>query len=312
MMFQRECIVGKKLLPELSVAIAAAAWGLFWIPLRAFNSNGLTGSWAVLAQFLIPLLILIPFALLRLIQKKPTGIGQYRTGILVGVAVSLYLESLLLTDVARSLILFYVMPTWATMLEVFVMNHPLTKSRGISLGLGLLGMTVIIFNSNTLTVSLNLGDLLALLSGILFSFGVLRVRQANETSVFEQLFAFFLFSSVASFFFTLLPVSSLGTPPASNQIRQLAPWLVLTAAGFFIPTMLVIYWGSRHVNPGRLGILLQIEAVVGLGSAALLADEPFGVRQAIGAVFVIGAGFIEVLANSEMVSMGNRQIFTTE
>jgi drug/metabolite transporter (DMT)-like permease len=287
--------VGKKIYPELAVAIASAAWGLFWIPLRAFNNNGLTASWAVLAQFLTPLLILIPFALFRLTRKRPTGIGQYRTGILVGFAVSLYLESLLLTDVARSLILFYVMPIWATILEVVVLHRPLTKLRGISLGLGILGMVVIIFNGSNLAVSLNLGDLLALLSGILFSFGALKVRQAHETSVFEQLFAFFLFSSLASFCFTLLPISSLGSPPTWTQIGKLAPWLALTAAGFLIPVMSGIYWGSRHVNPGRLGILLQIEAVVGIISAALLAGEPFGVRQATGAVLVVGAGLIEML-----------------
>jgi drug/metabolite transporter (DMT)-like permease len=73
----------------------------------------------------------------------------------------------------------------------------------------------------------------------------------------------------------------------------------LTAAGFLIPVMSGVYWGSSHVDPGRLGILLQIEAVVGIGSAALLAGEPFGLRQAIGAVLVIGAGLVEVLKNGE-------------
>jgi drug/metabolite transporter (DMT)-like permease len=287
----------KKLFPELAVAIASAAWGLFWLPLRAFADNGLTGSWAVLAQFLTPLLLLLPFAIVRLIQKKRTGIEQYRTGILVGSAVSLYLESLLLTDVARALILFYVMPAWATLLEVFVMRRPLTKPRGISLGMGLLGLAVIIFNGETASVSLNPGDLLALLSGILFSFGALKVRQDQEISVFEQLFAFFLFSSASAFLFALLPIPSLGSPPTPTSIRALAPWLVLAAGGFLIPVMSGIYWGSRRVDPGRLGILLQIEAVVGILSAALLAGEPFGVRQAIGAVLVVGAGCVEVAAN---------------
>jgi hypothetical protein len=58
-----------------------------------------------------------------------------------------------------------------------------------------------------------------------------------------------------------------------------------------------IYWASRNVDPGRLGILLQIEAVAGITSAALLAGEPFGAPQAIGAVLVIGAGVVEVVGN---------------
>jgi hypothetical protein len=39
-----------------------------------------------------------------------TGGPQFRSGLLIGAAVARYLESLLLTDVARALILFCAMP----------------------------------------------------------------------------------------------------------------------------------------------------------------------------------------------------------
>jgi drug/metabolite transporter (DMT)-like permease len=286
----------RKLYPEIAVVAASAVWGLFWIPLRAFHNNGLTGTLAVLSQFLIPLLILMPFTLVRFVKGRPTGLGQYRTGILVGLAVSLYLESLLLTDVARALILFYMMPVWATVLEIAVLHKPLTRVRGFSLGLGLLGLGVILLDGSTLTIEVNPGDLLALLSGMLFSLGALEVRQTRKASVFEQLFAFFLFSSLASFFFTLMPLFPQASLPTMLQFSGLAPWLVLTA-GVLIPVMTGIYWGSRQVDPGRLGILLQIEAVVGILSAALFAGEPFGLRQATGSILVIGAGFVEVVSN---------------
>ncbi len=69
------------------------------------------------------------------------------------------------------------------------------------------------------------------------------------------------------------------------------------AVGILIPAMWGLYWGSRFVDPGRLGILLQIEALVGIGSAALFAAETFGYREAVGSILVISAGLIEVLAN---------------
>jgi drug/metabolite transporter (DMT)-like permease len=112
---------------------------------------------------------------------------------------------------------------------------------------------------------------MALLSGILFAFGAMRVRQAPETSVFEQILAFFLYGSLAALALSLLPLAVLGRPPSLEQLITLAPWLVLVAVGSLITVMWGGYWGSRHVDPGRLGILLQIEAVVGIGSAA-----PFG------------------------------------
>jgi len=36
------------------------------------------------------------------------------------------------------------------------------------------------------------------------------------------------------------------------------------------------------MDPGRLGVLLQMEAVVGIGSAAVLTDEPFGLVELLG------------------------------
>ncbi len=75
----------------------------------------------------------------------------------------------------------------------------------------------------------------------------------------------------------------------------LLPWLVLMAAVFLIPVMWGLLWGAQHLDPGRLGILLQTEAIVGIGSAALLAGEPFGAREALGSALVIAAGAVDVL-----------------
>ena len=232
-------------------------------------------------------------------QGRPTGIAQYRIGLLIGPAVALSLESLLLTDVARALILFYAMPAWGTILEVCIMRRPFTKWRGISLLLSLSGMLSILGIGGPLSLSMNLGDLMALVAGILFALGAMRVRQAPATTVFEQILAFFMYGSLAALALSLLPLAALGQPPSLELLIQLAPWLVLTAVTFLIPVMWGIYWGSRHVDPGQLGILLQIEAVVGICSAALFAGEPFGLRQAIGAILVIAAGSVEVAANGE-------------
>jgi drug/metabolite transporter (DMT)-like permease len=287
----------KRLYPELAVFVASAAWGLFWIPLRAFERAGLGPAWASLTQFLAPCIILIPFAVWRRLHDQPIGIRQYRTGLLIGTAVALYLESLLLTDVARALILFYVMPAWGTILEVVFMGQPLTRWRVISLLLSLSGMLIILGVGDPRLFSLNIGDLMALISGILFSLGAMQVRQSKEISVFEQVFAFFLFGSLTALLLSLLPLAVLGQPPSAEELVALFPWIALVAGGFLIPVMWGIYWGSQNVDPGRLGILLQIEAVVGIGSAALFAGEPFGMRQAIGAVLVVSAGIVEVVRN---------------
>ena len=77
------------------------------------------------------------------------------------------------------------------------------------------------------------------------------------------------------------------------------PWLLLAAVGFLIPVMWGLLWGSKHIDPGRLGVLLQLEAVVGIGSAALLTDEPFGLVELLGTVLVVAAGIVDVLGDRD-------------
>jgi len=283
--------------PDMVVAAAAALWGLFWIPLRRFEQLGLEPGWATVSQFIAPLIVILPFALLRIVRRKPLGLAQFWTGVCIGTAFALYCESLLLTDVVRSLILFYTMPAWGTLAEITLMGRRLTLWRGFALVLSMCGLLVILGVGGPFLSSFNLGDAMALASGMIFTVGAMRVRKAPEISVFEQVFSFFFYGSLVSILLAYLPLADLGSAPDPTIMIELLPWLAIMAVLFLIPVMWGLYWGSRYVDPGRLGILLQLEAVVGISSAGLLAGEPFGLREITGALLVVSAGLVEVLGN---------------
>ena len=59
--------------PILVVILSASLWGLFWMPIRAFEDMGLSAGWATLAQFVTPALILAPLALWRAAGGRATG-----------------------------------------------------------------------------------------------------------------------------------------------------------------------------------------------------------------------------------------------
>ena len=240
---------------------------------------------------------LLPFAFIRLLRRQPVGTNQAITGLLIGGAMALYCESLLLTDVVRALILFYVMPAWGTIVEIGFMGRRFTLWRGLSLLLSMAGLLALLRVSADLEVSLNAGDAMALFSGIMYAVGAMRVRQAQEVTVFEQVFAFFLFGGIFAFAMTFLPIAGFGILPTASVLIAVVPWMILMAVVFMIPVVWGLYWGNRSVDPGRLGVLLQIEVVVGISSAAIITDEPFGWREATGALLVLGAGLIEVIAN---------------
>ncbi|MBF9029743.1 hypothetical protein HKCCE3408_04985 [Rhodobacterales bacterium HKCCE3408] len=284
-------------LPIFVTVVAASAWGLFWIPLRAFEANGLAAGWATIAVFATPALLLAAPAALRLWSGRPTGLRNGTTGLLVGGAVALYSESVLLTDVARALILFYVTPVWSTLLERALLKRPLTRWRLIALVLGLAGLVTILGGRTGVPVPQNAGDGLALLAGLVWACGTLRVRSTPDVGIFETVFSFFLYGSLVALLIALLPLDAHSEAPTWADLERLLPWLILASAGFMIPVMMGLLWGSMHIDAGRLGILLQLEAVVGIASAALLTDEPFGLVEATGTLLVVGAGLVDVLGD---------------
>ncbi|WP_421779084.1 DMT family transporter [Hoeflea sp.] len=267
---------------------------MFWLPLRAFEENGLAAGWANLAVFATPVVLLLPVALLRMSKRLPTGVGNAATGLLVGGAVALYSESVLHTDVARALILFYVTPVWSTILEATLLKRRLTASRTAALVLGLGGLITILGGRTGVPVPQNFGDTLALLAGMVWAYGSMQVRANPAVVIFETVFSFFLYGSLVAVVIALLPIELNTHPPTGAEFLRLLPWLILAAVGFLIPVMWGLLWGSKHIDAGRLGILLQMEAVVGIGSAALLTDEPFGIVEVIGTLLVVGAGVVDV------------------
>ena len=138
---------------------------------------------------------------------------------------------------------------------------------------------------------------MALASGAFWAYGATRVRMAPEASLFENVFSFFGFGAVVALALAMLPIEALGAPPDGAEIVRFAPWLLLVALAFLIPAAAMQFHGAKLVDPGRVGILFQAEAIVGVASAAALTAEPFGWREAAGSALVIGAALTEVLVN---------------
>ncbi len=281
------------------VLVSAAVWGLFWIPLRAFQAQGLEAASATTAQFIVPLFLLLPFAIYRWTQNRPTGVAQISTGLLIGAAFVLYYQSLLLTEVVRALLLFYITPVWGTLLEALVLRRSVSSFRVLALILGVAGLFTILASKGGLPLPQNAGDYMALLSGLVFAIGALRIRSMPQMDVFENVFSLFLYGAVFAIATSFLPIDALGHVPSWTVVLPLLPWLIAMAVIFLIPVMWGLLWGARHVDPGRLGILFQMEAVVGIASAAVLANEPFGWPEAIATALIISASLLDVFGASQ-------------
>ena len=70
--------------------------------------------------------------------------------------------------------------------------------------------------------------------------------------------------------------------------------VVALALIWLLPVIGLTVYGASRLDPGRVAIFLMLEIVIGLASAAWLLDEPFGVRETIGALLIGGAMLAEV------------------
>ncbi len=286
-----------QLLPSILLVLSAAFWGLFWIPIRAFEDAGLGAAWAGVGQFLTPVVVMAPLALWFAFHGKPTGLAHWKTALFTGGAFALYADSLLLTEVARALILFYVAPAWATMLEVIIMKRRLTAARVLAIILGFGGIYVLLGGDGSLPLPRNIGDWMALGAGISWAYGSTRVRMAPQVTLFENVFSFFTVAAVVGLAVAMLPFEELGQPPTLDETVTFLPWLLLIAVAFLIPVMCMQLYSVKLVDPARVSILFQSEVIFGLASAAALTAEPFGWKESVGAALVIAASLTEVVFN---------------
>ncbi|GIR85450.1 MAG: hypothetical protein CM15mP85_20740 [Rhodobacterales bacterium] len=278
---------------KLACLYAGAVWGLFWIPLRALEDAGINGLWITVVYFLIPTICLIPIVLSRWQHVKQGGISLQLTTMLSGGALLLYSTSIVYTDVVRAMLLFYLTPIWATILARIFLGDLITPSRIIAMLLAILGMLTIFGLGARFPIPQNIGDWLGIGSGFLWAVAMVRIRMSESHSAIELTAGFFqwslIFSAGAAF---LLAPSQI---PKIEQVLPALPLLLIFMALLVLPGTYASLWGPKYLSPGIVGLLFMTEIIVGAISVALLAGEPFGIRELMGVLLIAGASMLEPL-----------------
>ena len=277
--------------PEAVIAVSGALWGLYWIPVRHLEDRGVGVVWMTLGLFLVALAMFVPVLVRHPPARAVFTPRMLVTGLLTGGSFVLYSVSIVLTEVVTAILLFYLSPVWATVLGRLLLGERFTVSRLAALVLGIGGLWVVLGGESGLPLPRNAGDWCALAAGVTWAFGTLRVHQDAAVSPIAHTAALFVGGTVVIAILSLLPALEAPVPavtaPAAAIVLAVAVLSVLSAGG--------ILWGARLISPGRAGLLLMMEVITGLASAALLAGEPFGVIQVVGSTLIMAAALAEML-----------------
>jgi len=282
------------LVPSVVLAVGAALWGLYWIPVRGIEQAGVPAFWTGPVIFGASALLFIPLMLVRYRQFAAHWRHSLIPGLLAGSAFALYIASLNLTDVVRAILLFYMSPLWSTLLGILVLKERLTGNRVLALLLAFCGLYIVLVVESGLPVPRNTGDWFALMSGLCWSIATVKLFQDGARYIIEKVTIFVCFALLMSLLLVVWNQGNLGGMPTLASLQVGWYWIAIVAL-MMLPITYMTIWPATLLSPGRVGMLLMAEVLVGVASAAMLTDEQFGPRELIGAVLIISAGIVEVM-----------------
>lgn len=256
-------------LASAAVLLGAALWGLYWIPVRHLEDAGIDGATTVA-------ILNAPAGIITAIWvaatwKSQTPHWKYAlvTGTIAGAALALYGVSITQTSVIRATILFYLMPIWATMIGVVWLGETADWRRWAAIFFGMTGLFLLLWSDAA--SELNIGDVLAFLSGWVWAIATALMKKTGKVPIGGMLCVQFICVALAALAIgTVLGGSD--WPDAENFASALTIGTLISVFGL-LPALVMIFWASQFLFPGRVGLLLMAEVVVAVISASILLPE---------------------------------------
>jgi len=287
----------QSLAASAAVALVGAAWGIYWLPLRHLQHVGLSGSWATFGFFIaaVPPALVLAVAARRQIRARLRAFLWL--AMLNGLVFNLYSNAYGITTVFSVLFLFYLSPIWSILIARFWLRERVGLARIACVFIGLVGLVTMLAGDGGWPLPRNLGDWMAVASGILWAVIAVRIRNSAELGAAANSAAFFLGGTLLALLFAL--VLGHDRMPAPQAISAAWPLVLPVAWLAWLPSQILLFWGVQRISPVRTGILLMTELISGVVTAAWLSGDPITWPQGVGGALILAAALGDVLSHRE-------------
>ncbi|HEV7578078.1 MAG TPA: DMT family transporter [Caldimonas sp.] len=279
----------------------AFVWGTSWWPLRRLHDAGLHPLWATTIIFTV--------ASLAIAVARPRACAQVlRTPALwllvaaAGLTNASFNWAIVIGDVVRVVLLFYLMPLWTVLLARIVLGERLTRAAALRIALGAIGAAIVLWPPATssaaatgiaalLPLPRSLADWLGVLGGFSFAFNnVMLRREADRPEEGRSLAMFFggaLVAAALAAFLTARGAAPAPPPPAW-------PWLALTGVltVFFVAGNFALQYGAARLPANRTAVVMLTEVVFASLSAVALGGGALTPRLAVGGAFIVAGAVL--------------------
>lgn len=276
---------------RLPVAVAftsALLWGVWWVPVRLLEDVGVDGAWTGVFMIGLALPMLLILGLFRPTSRRPMTARLALSGALIGGAMALYTVAITETTVLRAVLIFYLSPVWAILIETIWLGRRFRLGNALAFTLAVVGILTI-FRFDTSTAGWNIGDTFALFSGLSWAAGSALVFtgadvDARRLSLWGCIGAVGISAAVILVFNHPVPAFTID---AANLG-------LATGSMYIAPVLIATLWSAQRLTPTTLAFLLTGEIISGVATSALFLSEPFGWPEVIGSVLIVSAALVEV------------------
>ncbi len=284
------------LLPSFAIVLSAFFWGSMWMPMHALHGTGLSGAWSAWLIYGVPILFVLPWVLRNgTASLRSGGWPLFWLGLSTGACNYLYAAGVVYGDVARIVLLFYVNPVWSVLLERMVLGTKINGGRMAALALGLGGMLVLNYDGNGLPLPRNVAEWAGLIAGFCWAVALVCMRMTPKIGMAEKAFSQYVAAILVGGAILLAGIFPAQQNWAAVRWDGAMFWIAVIAVIWVVPSLLLSFWGAARLSPTRASMLFMAEVVVGVVTAAIWTDYPFGWRELVGGAIIVSAGLVEIL-----------------
>lgn len=272
---------------------AGLLWGLTWIPLKYFATQGLTGITMTLCTYGVVGIVAVPLILRQRTQWRSQSGLLLLMGFTGAIGNLCFVTALSMGEVARAMLLFYLLPIWGVMGGRVFFGESLTTSRVAAVVMALCGAILVLGGPQMLLAKPSLLDILPIASGFFYTAQNLASRAADRTPMLSKTLSPFVGCTI---------VASLAFAFSGHQFVPLSATLATQLMAFaflwLILAMFATMYGVTHMEAGRASVLVIFELVVAVVSAMLIAGERLDAMGWAGALLITGAALLEARAST--------------
>ena len=290
------------LLPILALTLNAAVWGTSWWPFRHLQSHGLHPLFATAAIYVgctLVILLLRPRAALQLVRTPALWLVLLASG-LTNAAFN---WAVVIGDVVRVVLLFYLMPLWAVLLARLLLGERLTPMAGLRVALGLAGAAVVLWPASSANGALgwpvprSLADWLGVLGGFSFAFNnVMLRREAARPQEGRALAMFTGGAVVAGVVATTLATKGLAAWPALSLADPWTAVVALVLGVSFLVGNLSLQYGAARLPANLTAVVMLAEVLFAAATSAAFGGGAITASLVVGGTLIVGGALLAALA----------------